>query len=214
MTPLSLLLSLFPATVIGGAAAFFMLFVTSGSPAFVVAGLLLLYGVPPVAFKVHNHFHPLREGPSHLVGDKYSSWWGGHQIQLIYIAFPFLEEALRIVPGLFSAWLRLWGSRIGQRVYWTPRFHLGDRSLLDIGDEVVMGYDAGMSGHLVKRTRKNILLYVKRIEIGDRAFIGAGARIGPGVVIGPDAEIEGGSVLYPRTHVKAREKYAPRATAP
>lgn len=199
-------LSLFPALVGAGALTCVGLFVVTGSWGFLFAAVLLLYGVPPVAFKIHNRFHPLREGPSHLVGDKYSPWWGGHQIQLLYIAFPALEEVLRLVPGLFSAWLRLWGSNIGKRVYWTPRFQIADRSLLTLGDDVVVGYDTGISPHLIKRTRKNILLYLKRVEIGDRVFLGAGVRIGPGAVVGDDAVLGGGVILYPRSTVKAREK--------
>ena len=60
----------------------------------------------------------------------------GHQLQVLYSAFP----ALRLVPGLYSAWLRLWGSRVGRAVYWTPQVKITDRGLLKVGDGVVFGH--------------------------------------------------------------------------
>lgn len=214
MTLLSQLLALFPTLVVGLAGASGVWFVTTRSGWALLATLAILYGLPLAAFRLHERVHPLVEGASHIAGGPYSPWWGGHQIQLVYIAFPTLEVLLRIVPGLFSLWLRAWGSRVGRRVYWTPALRLGDRSLLDVGDDVIFGYDVGISSHLIKRTRKNVLLYVKRVTIGDGVFLGAGCIIGPGVTIEDGAVVDAGAHLHPRARVtRERPRSAPQEKA-
>jgi hypothetical protein len=146
--------------------------------------LAVLYLLPVACFRVHERRWPLREGRSRLDRPGYSPWWGGHQLQLVYSAFPALEAALRLVPGAYSAWLRLWGSRVGRRVHWTPRVEITDRSLLEVGDDVVFGHRTACYAHVVKPRGDGLVLYVRRIRIGNGAFIGAGSRLGPGTRIG------------------------------
>lgn len=203
MTALSRVLALFPALVMTLAAG--CLGWLLWSPGLVPAAALLasLYVFPLVAFHIHDRIHPLRDGISNLVGGDYSPWWGTHQIQLIYIAFPALEIALRLVPGLFSAWLRLWGSKIGRGVYWTPHLELGDRSMLEIGDGVVWGHRVGISGHIIKPRRGNLMLLCRRVRIGSGVFIGAGALIGPGAHIEDGAFLRTGQVVRPGQKVRA-----------
>ncbi|MGH9755565.1 MAG: acyltransferase, partial [Blastocatellia bacterium] len=143
----------------------------------------ILYLVPPLTFRLHRIFFPIKKSLSNLADRKYSPWWGAHQIQLIYTAIPQLEAALRLVPGLYSAWLRLWGSRIGRRVYWTPNVEITDRHLMDIGDRVVCGHKCKFLGHAIKPSDQKMTLYTRTIKIGSDVFIGAGSRIGPGAVI-------------------------------
>lgn len=163
--------------------------------------LAVVYLVPPLTFRLHQLRWPLEEGTRRLVGRGYEPWWGGHQMQALYIAIPTLEALLRLVPGLYSAWLRLWGSRIGQGVMWTPRVEIIDRSLLEVGDRVVFGHYAAVSCHLIKPTRNNLLLYVERVRIGHNAFLGAGSVLAPGVVVENGARVEAGEHVYPAQHV-------------
>lgn len=170
-----------------------------------------IYVFPLVAFRLHNLLFPLKTGPSDLGKREYSSWWGGHQIQLLFLAIPPLESVLTLVPGLFSLWLRAWGSKVGRRVYWTPQIQILDRSLLDIGCGVLFGHKVFTSSHVVTRTKSGrLLLMVDRITIGDNAFIGAGTRIGPGVTVEEGAVVAAASEmgaksvdLYPRSTVPA-----------
>lgn len=166
-------------------------------PSAAAVGLLLaaVYLVPVLSYRLHNVLFPLKEGASHLVGDAYSSWWGGHQLQLPFVALPALEMPLKMVPGLFSLWLRCWGSRIGKGVYWTPWVEVVDRGMLDVGDGVVFGHRVGIYGHLIKPTRTNLLLFAKRVTVGDGAFVGAGAVLLPGCVI------EAGAVVPMKTEL-------------
>ena len=158
-----------------------------------VAGAVLLvialYGLPVACFRLHDACWPLTEGRSRLDSPGYSPWWGAHQFQVVYSAFPALEAALRLIPGLYSAWLRLWGSRIGRRVHWTPRIDISDRSLLEVGDDVVFGHLVACYSHLVTRRENGTLLYVRRIRIGDRVLLGAGCRLGPGARVASDTAL-------------------------
>jgi len=164
-----------------------------------------VYGFPLGAFRLLNLLFPVREGFSQIDEKRYSPWWGGHQIQAIYIAIPQLEAVLRLIPGAFSLWLRMWGSRVGASVYWTPRVDIVDRNLLDIGDRVVFGDKVECFGHIIKPKHGRLLLYVKRIHIGHGVFIGAGSRIGPGVRIADDAYVPVLRVLFPNQTVRKEQ---------
>jgi hypothetical protein len=155
-----------------------------------LAPLFVAYLLPVLCFRLHGLAWPLREGRSRIDAPGYSPWWGSHQFQVMYNAFPALESALRLVPGLYSAWLRLWGSRVGRRVHWTPRVEIADRSLLEIGDDVVFGHLTACYAHLIKPRRDGLLLYVRRIRIGSRVFLGAGSRLGPGASIADGTVLE------------------------
>jgi hypothetical protein len=158
--------------------------------AFPVLGLLVtVYLVPVACYRLHNAVWPLLEGRSPLDKPAYAPWWGGHQFQVVYNAFPALEAALRLVPGLYSAWLRLWGSRIGHSVYWTPVVDISDRALLDIGDGAILGHRVACYSHLIQRRASGLVLYVRRVRIGAGAMIGAGSRLGPGTRVDAGVEV-------------------------
>jgi hypothetical protein len=176
-------ISFYPTWILSLSAATVFWFAYRPSPIQPVFLILIVYLLPPVTLRLHEIFFPLREGLSKLSEPKYSHWWGAHQIQIIYIALPQLEALLRLVPGLYSAWLRLWGSRVGRKVYWTPNIEITDRSLLEIGDRVVFGHKCKLLGHAIKPKGDAVILYLRAIRIGHDVFIGAGSRIGPGAVI-------------------------------
>lgn len=195
-----LAIELVPVAFVAGAAAFGVHAIATSNPGWLLGGLGVLYLLPPLVHRVHDLVAPLEEGDHPIVGTAYVPWWGSHQIQAIYLAFPSLEAALRLVPGLYSAWLRLWGARIGRRVTWTSRVVVGDRSLLDIGDGVVFGYEAGLSGHVIGWRDGRLMLYVGRCTVGAGAVIGAQAVVGPGVVVAPGVTVPGRTGLHPKSH--------------
>lgn len=183
MTALGRVMSLYPTmilTLVAGAVFWFGYRPSPLQPALLIA---VIYLLPPLTFRVHQFFFPIRERVSDLAERRYSPWWGAHQIQVIYIAIPQLEAILRLVPGLYSLWLRLWGSKVGRNVHWTPNVEITDRSMLIVGDRVVFGHKTKCLGHAIKPKGKSMILYVRAIRIGNDVFIGAGSRIGPGVVI-------------------------------
>ena len=106
-------------------------------------------------------------------------WWFTFCTQTLFLRFPFLEEVLRTVPALYSLWLRLWGSKIGKLVYWTPGTTVLDRSFLRFGDHVSLGLGSLLGTHLHVGDE----FLIAPIELEDGVAIGAHAMIGPGVTV-------------------------------
>ena len=197
MTLLSILLSCFPALVMLIAGISFLWICFDPGIFSVLTLLFSLYGLPLLIYRLHTWFYPIQEGISYLGSKQYSPWWGSHQIQAIYIAFPALETLLRLIPGVFSLWLRLWGSKVGKAVYWTPTLEVADRGLLEIGDRVVFGHGVGLYPHIIKPRKQDLMLYIKKIKIGDNVFLGAWNHIGPGVTIEAETYIPVFTHIYP-----------------
>lgn len=199
----SRVIALFPALMVAGALALLGAAIATRRLELAGAALLWIYLVPVAIYRLHEAIWPVKIGGSYLVGGEYSAWWGGHQIQLVYYAFPWLEAALRLVPGAYSAWLRLWGSKVGRGVYWTPAVEIGDRALMEIGDGAVFGHRVAAFSHIIKPRRTNVLLVVRRVTVGSGAFVGAGVVLAPGAVVAPGAFVEAGTHVYPGEHVEA-----------
>ncbi|MDZ8033056.1 DapH/DapD/GlmU-related protein [Nostoc sp. DedSLP04] len=202
MTVLSKILLFFPGFVLllTGAAIVYLAY----SPnIFSILGVFLsIYGLPVLVYRLHEWVYPVREGISYLQNKEYNSWWGSHQIQVIFIAIPVLEAVLRLIPGVFSCWLRLWGAKVGRDVYWTPSLEIADRSLLEIGDRVVIGHRVSIYSHVIKPRKQNLMLYVKKVKIGSNVFVGAGSHLAPGVVIADGSYVPAVSNLYPNQKVQ------------
>ena len=167
----------------------------------VLAVLFSLYGLPLLIYRFHQWFYPIREGISYLGSKDYSPWWGSHQIQVIYIAIPALEAVLRLIPGAFSCWLRLWGAKVGRNVYWTPGLEIADRGLIEIGDRVIIGHRVGIYSHIIKPRKQDLMLYVKKVKIGNNVFLGAGSHLSPGVVISDSTYLPLATNFYPNKKV-------------
>lgn len=197
MTWLSWFFAVYPALVISLASAALALAVWTSCPLWLLGIPAALYLFPLVTYRLHEVVFPLREGVSYLQSEDYSPWWGGHQIQWVYLAFPFLETALRAFPGLFSRWLRAWGSEVGDGVYWTPTITVADRALLRIGNHVVFGQACALVSHLITPRDGDLMLLVRTVEIGAGSFVGAGSILGPGVKVGAGVTLPMGSHLRP-----------------
>jgi hypothetical protein len=202
MTVLSTILSFFPTLIILMAGASWLWVCWSPGIFSVLALFFSLYGFPVLAYRIHQYFFPVKEGVSYLLGKDYSSWWGSHQFQTIYIAFPALEVLLRLIPGLFSFWLRLWGAKVGKSVYWTPALEISDRGFVEIGDRVVFGHRIGIYSHVIKPKKQDLMLYVKKVKIGSNVFLGAGSYLAPGSIVEDGTYLPIMTQVYPNKRWK------------
>lgn len=134
-------------------------------------------------------------------------WMIAFQLQQFYNALPFLESLLKIIPGLYSAWLRLWGCRIGAKVNWTPGCQVVDRTLLEVGDRCLIGNMSYISGHAIKKKDDTYILFIKKVIIGNDCVISYSSTLSPGSVMGDRSFLEAGGVLYPNYKLNAGEKY-------
>lgn len=144
--------------------------------------LFVLYLLPPLVYRLHDFFWPVKAGVFPFEDGKYLPWWGSYEIQSIYVVFPSLEKILRVFPGFYSAWLRLWGSEIGKRVFWTPTVLIADRAFLKIENDVIFGHEVVCFPHLIKPKKQveQWVLHLAPISIGRASFLGGQARLGPG----------------------------------
>jgi hypothetical protein len=144
---------------------------------------VVLYIVPLIPGRLLRE--SLRASPAEIsVGSsEFIRWWACFQCQVLFMRFPALEEVLRLVPGLYSLWLRMWGSQIGKLTYWAPQTIILDRGFLEIGDQVVFGAGVRLNPHVMNR-----YLCLAPVKIGDSAVIGgyslltAGTEIAAGEV--------------------------------
>jgi acetyltransferase-like isoleucine patch superfamily enzyme len=152
-----------------------------------LAGLLLLYLIPPLAARILLWLVPIREGRIPIGRRDFFVWWALLNLQVIFCRFPALEEGLRLVPGLYGTWLRLWGARIGRLIYWAAGLRILDRSFLRIGDGVIFGAGVRLNPHvLAQNEKKEMELILATVVLGDRALVGGYSLLTAGTEIAPD----------------------------
>jgi hypothetical protein len=161
-------------------------------PRMLVIAPIVLYLAPALLVRACTWARPLPSGAFRVGSGAFLWWWFTAQPQVIFSRLPFLEELLRVVPGLYSAWLRIWGARIGAFVYWSPGVAIADRSLVRIGDRVVFGMGVRLNAHvLAPGADGSPHLYLAPVHIGSDTLVGgyslvlAGCEIAPGQVTPP-----------------------------
>ena len=151
----------------------------------VVAGVASIYILPPVLCRIIRLVMPLREGRIPFGSKDFMIWWTLFCLQTLFCRFPFLEELLRVVPGLYSQWLRLWGARIGRFTYWAAGTMILDRPFLDVGDDVMLGAGVRLNPHVIERTKDGRSeLILATVKIGAGAMIGGYSLLTSGTEIG------------------------------
>ena len=143
---------------------------------------VVLYLAPLVPGRVLRE--SLRSAPSEIPIDSrdFLRWWASFQCQVLFLRFPLFEEILRLIPGLYSLWLRAWGSRIGKLTYWAPQTIILDRGFLDIGDHVVFGAGVRLNPHVMERNPEPVLRLAP-VKIGAGAMIGGYSLLTAGTEI-------------------------------
>lgn len=196
MTGVDRLFSYFPLFMTAAALAALGVFAQwpNGWSAFLL--LFVLYLLPPMALRILNRWAPLKAGIACIDGRKFCAWLAAHHIQAFYDALPYLESLLRVIPGFYSMWLRMWGSRIGYGVEWPVRMDVLDRNLMDVGNRVVFAREVELAAHVRKKQEgQGSRVLVRQVRIGSHAFIGAGARIGPGASVPHNANVPAMAVV-------------------
>jgi len=196
MTSLDRLFSYFPLLMTAAAFAAAGVFAQwpSGWSALLV--LIVIYLFPPMVLRILERWTPIKSGVACIDGRKFCPWLAAHHIQAFYDALPYLESLLRVIPGFYSLWLRMWGSRIGYGVEWPVRMDVLDRNLMDIGNRVVFAREVELSAHVRKNQEgAGSRVLVRQVRIGSHAFIGAGARIGPGASVPHNANVPAMAVV-------------------
>jgi hypothetical protein len=166
----------------------------SGWTAFLL--LFVLYLLPPMVLRIMLRWAPLKPGIGCIDGRMFCPWLASHHIQAFYDALPYLESLLRVIPGFYSMWLRMWGSHVGYGVEWPVRMDVLDRNLMDIGNRVVFSREVELSAHVRQKMEGGgSRVLVRPVRVGGHAFVGACARIGPGAVVPHNANVPAMTVV-------------------
>lgn len=190
MTAVDRIFSYFPLMLTAASFAALSVFAAWPSLWTVLLLVFVLYLFPPMVLRIVFRWAPLKQGIACIDGRTFCPWLASHHIQAFYDALPYLESLLRVIPGFYSMWLRMWGSRVGYGVEWPVRMDVLDRNLMDIGNRVVFSRDVQLSAHVRQKMEGGgSRVLVRSARIGSHAFLGAGVRIGPGAVVPSNANV-------------------------
>ena len=163
--------------------------------------LAWLYLVPALIGGAVTRLWPTPTGTFGLGDPGYRHWWLMLQLQLPFNRLPFLEEALRLVPGLYPLWIRLWGGHLSAQSFVGPGVMIGDRHLIRVGPRAVLGARAGFSGHIAFRDDTGRWrVTVAPCVVGPDAIVGGDAGMGPGAELAPGATLPAARHLGPHRH--------------
>jgi hypothetical protein len=177
------------------------------------AAIVVLYILPPVLARCILIICPIQEGHISIPSRDYFAWWFILNLQIIFCRLTFLEELMRIIPGAYSMWLRLWGSRIGSFTYWAAGLRILDRSFLDIGSGVAFGAGVRLNPHVIaEKDDGKMELLLARIHIGNRAIIGGYALLTAGTRIADDENTRACLLSSPFSHWKGGKRISGKSS--
>jgi acetyltransferase-like isoleucine patch superfamily enzyme len=120
------------------------------------------------------------------------------------------SHIVRVIAGslfrgspIWTAYIRLNGARVGSRVYVNTLF-ISDHNLLELGDDVVIGSEAHISGHTVEGG----IVKTAAVRLGSDVTIGLGTVIDIGVVVGTGCQVGALSLVPKHTSLEAGAVYA------
>lgn len=154
--------------------------------------LILLVGLFRTLFNLK-----LKEGSYTLFSPEALKWAFMGSLYLM-INYTFIDFIL--LTPFANLLFRLLGAKLGKNVQFNSKF-VYDATLLEIGDNTVVGGGAIIIGHLVERGK----LKLKKVKIGKNVTIGSHCTIMPGCEIGDNAIIGASAVLLKDTKVEARD---------
>jgi carbonic anhydrase/acetyltransferase-like protein (isoleucine patch superfamily) len=168
-------------------------------PSYVFFGLLLML-VSALAVRALRWHTPA--GVTTRVADM--EWPLLHWIRGLAIAHIVRLVAGAVFRGspVWTAYLRLAGARLGRRVY-VNSLAVTDYSLLDFGDNVVIGDGAHLSGHTVEHG----VLKTGPVRLGCNVTIGVGSVIDIDVVAGDGCQVGAMSLVPKHSRLDADALY-------
>ncbi len=164
--------------------------------------LIVLVGAIRIIFRLS-----LKEGTYPL--ESFGAFKWALTNSLMLVVWNTFGDFILLTP-LAAIFYRLLGARLGKNVQINSKY-CADLSLLEIGDQSVIGGHSTVIGHSVERGR----LILKKVKIGNHVTVGLNSVILPGCEIGDGAVIAAGAVLGKNTKVEPRDVFCgvPAASA-
>lgn len=164
---------------------------------FFIFGLALMFLVSllRIVFRLN-----LREGEYHVLSWGCVRWALANALQLV-VSAVFMDFIL--LTPFANLFFRMMGARVGRNAQINSKF-CADLSLLELGDDAVIGGHATVICHSFERHR----LILRKVRIARKAIIGLNAVVLPGCDIGEGALIAAGAVLGKGTVVPPHSVYS------
>lgn len=144
----------------------------------------------------------LKEGTHPLTSFEAMKWAFISSLFLM-IEYTFIDFIL--LTPFANLLFRLLGAKLGKNVQFNSKY-VFDATLLEIGDNTVVGGGAIINGHIIERNS----LKLKKVKIGSNVLLGSHCTVMPGCEIGDHAIIAAGTIVPKGTIVPARTVYAGR----
>ena len=167
---------------------------TSIALGYFLFGLMLIFlvGLFRIIFNLR-----LKEGIYPILSFETFKWTFIGSLYLM-IHYTFIDFIL--LTPFANLLFRLLGAKLGKNVQFNSKF-VFDATLLEIGDNTVVGGGAIINCHIVERGK----LILKKVKIGRNVTIGSHSTIMPGCEIGDNAIIAASAVLLKNTKVEPRD---------
>lgn len=177
----------------------YLLMQLSGVMPRLLAGLGWIYLLPPLTCRLTLALFGPPVTRDALPGSRaFRLWWFLTQLQMIFNRIGLLEELLRLVPGLYGAWLSLWGSKVSPFSFWARDILVSERYLLTVERGAVIASQCGLAGHVVTlddQGRHHLLVAPITVEQG--AMLGIRSGLGPGCRVAAGEMLPAGRMLPP-----------------
>jgi acetyltransferase-like isoleucine patch superfamily enzyme len=154
--------------------------------------LILLVGIFRCVFRLR-----LKEGTYPMFSLESIKWAFLSSLYLM-INYTFIDFIL--LTPFANLLFRLLGAKLGKNVQFNSKY-VFDASLLEIGDNTVVGGGAIIDCHMVERGK----LKLKKVKIGSNVTLGSHCTIMPGCEIGDKAIIGASAVVLKDTIVPPRD---------
>ncbi|MEK7483060.1 MAG: DapH/DapD/GlmU-related protein [Planctomycetota bacterium] len=127
--------------------------------------------------------------------------WAAYNTWILMVRFTVMNF-IRNTP-FYSLWIRMMGCKIGKNVQ-INTLVMADASLLEVGDNTVVGGDCTLICHAVEEGK----LVLRRTKIGKNVTLGLMSIILPGVEIGDGASVGANSVVTKNCKIPENEIWA------
>jgi len=156
--------------------------------------LIFLVGMVRMVLRIR-----LKEG-NHPIFSAEAFKWAFVSALYLLVNFTFIDFIL--LTPFSNIFFRMLGVKLGKNVQINSKF-IFDATLLEIGDNTVVGGGAIIIGHIVERGT----LKLRKVSIGKNVTIGSHSTVMPGCEIGDNAIIGASAVLRKGTKVEPRDIY-------
>ena len=166
------------------------------SATYFVFGITLMFVVGILRFLLQIK---LQEG-NHKIGSVETIKWYFVNALFLCVRTVFIEFML--LTPLCSLFYRLMGVKLGLNVQINSK-NVADHSLLEIGDNTVIGGNATVVGHIFEPKGLRLM----KVKIGRNVVIGLNSVIMPGVQIGDNSVVAAGAIVPKETVIPAYTIY-------